>query len=133
MQLAATGRSVTTTSSPATTSSKVCGTWGGAGNLPGEKIDGDNIVEAACSTELPNPPLTASHNTVLFEKPAPNLGYQSFPVPAANASHRYVNLDGGALADVMTDCNSDNPKFTKLGFGSGIGSGSNRLRRSAAS
>jgi gluconate 2-dehydrogenase alpha chain len=76
---------------------KVCGTSGKAGNLQGKKIDGGNIFEAPRANEFPNPPLTQSHNMVLFEKAARNLGYHPFPVPASNASRAYVNPDGIAL------------------------------------
>jgi gluconate 2-dehydrogenase alpha chain len=76
---------------------KVCGTSGKAGNLQGRKIDGGNIFEAPRASEFPNPPLTASHSMVLFEKAARNLGYHPFPVPASNASRPYVNPDGVAL------------------------------------
>lgn len=76
---------------------KVCGTSGKAGNLQGKKIDGGNIFEAPRANEFPNPPLTQSHNMVLFEKAARNLGYHPFPVPASNASRAYVNPDGVAL------------------------------------
>jgi hypothetical protein len=37
-----------------------------------------------------------SQHRVVREAGTP-LGYQSFPVPASNASHRYVNLAGVAL------------------------------------
>ena len=76
---------------------KVCGTSGKAGNLQGKKIDGGNIFEAPRASEFPNPPLTQSHNMVLFEKAARNLGYHPFPTPASNASRPYVNPDGIAL------------------------------------
>jgi gluconate 2-dehydrogenase alpha chain len=76
---------------------KVCGTSGKAGNIQGRKIEGGNIFEAPRSSEFPNPPLTQSHNMVLFEKAAKNLGYHPFPVPASNASRPYVNPDGVAL------------------------------------
>lgn len=76
---------------------KVCGTSGKAGNLQGTKIDGGNIFEAPRANEFPNPPLTSSHNMVLFEKAARDLGYHPFPVPASNASRPYVNPDGVAL------------------------------------
>ncbi|HWK51761.1 MAG TPA: GMC family oxidoreductase, partial [Steroidobacter sp.] len=76
---------------------KVCGTSGKAGNLQGKKIDGGNIFEAPRANEFPNPPLTQSHNMVLFEKAARNLGYHPFPVPASNASRAYVNPDGVTL------------------------------------
>jgi gluconate 2-dehydrogenase alpha chain len=76
---------------------KVCGTSGKAGNLQGRKIEGGNIFEAPRANEYPNPPLTQSHNMVLFEQAAKNLGYHPFPVPASNASRAYVNPDGVAL------------------------------------
>lgn len=76
---------------------KVCGTSGKAGNLQGKKIEGGNIFEAPRANEFPNPPLTQSHNMVLFEKAARNLGYHPFPVPASNASRAYVNPDGVSL------------------------------------
>ncbi|WP_129780874.1 GMC family oxidoreductase [Peristeroidobacter soli] len=76
---------------------KVCGTSGKAGNLQGKRIDGGNIFEAPRANEFPNPPLIQSHNMVLFEKAARNLGYHPFPVPASNASRAYVNPDGVAL------------------------------------
>ncbi|GFE80112.1 GMC family oxidoreductase [Steroidobacter agaridevorans] len=76
---------------------KVCGTSGKAGNLQGKRIDGGNIFEAPRANEFPNPPLTQSHNMVLFEQAARNLGYHPFPVPASNASRPYVNPDGVAL------------------------------------
>jgi len=76
---------------------KVCGTSGKAGNLQGRKIDGGNIFEAPRANEFPNPPLTQSHNMVLFEQAARNLGYHPFPVPASNASRPYVNPDGIAI------------------------------------
>ena len=76
---------------------KVCGTSGKAGNLNGRKIDGGNIFEGPRRNEFPTPPLTQSHNMVLFEKAARNLGYHPFPVPASNASRPYVNPDGVAI------------------------------------
>jgi gluconate 2-dehydrogenase alpha chain len=76
---------------------KVCGTSGKAGNLRGEKRDGGNIFEGSRSSEYPNPPMTQSHNMVLFEQAARQLGYHPFPVPASNASRPYLNPDGVIL------------------------------------
>jgi gluconate 2-dehydrogenase alpha chain len=76
---------------------KVCGTSGKAGNLRGKKIDGGNIFEGPRTSEFPNPPMTQSHNMVLFEQAARKLGYHPFPVPASNASQPYVNSDGVIL------------------------------------
>jgi len=75
---------------------KLCGTSGKAGNLNGRKIDGGNIFEAPRKSEYPNPPLTSSHNMLLFEKASRELGYHPFPTPAANASRAYINPDGVA-------------------------------------
>jgi len=76
---------------------RLCGTSGKAGNLRGHRIEGGNIFEAPRQSEYPNPPLTPSHNMVLFEKATRNLGYHPFPVPASNASRAYINPDGVAF------------------------------------
>lgn len=76
---------------------RLCGTSGKAGNLRGHRIEGGNIFEAPRQSEYPNPPLTPSHNMVLFEKATRNLGYHPFPTPASNASRAYINPDGVAF------------------------------------
>jgi choline dehydrogenase-like flavoprotein len=84
----------------------VSGAWGKAGKLQGKKIVG-GIFEAPRSSELPNPPLTPSHNRVSFEKAVRDLGYQSFSVPASSASRRCANPDGVTLGDVITAASAD--------------------------
>lgn len=57
---------------------KACGTWGNTGKRQKKKIDGGNSFEPPRSSEFP---LTPSHNMVLFETAACNLGYRPFSVP----------------------------------------------------
>lgn len=76
---------------------KVCGTSGQAGNLEGRKIDGGNPFEPRRSSLYPLPPLTDPPTSVLFAKAARELGYQPFPLPAANASQPYTNPYGCQL------------------------------------
>jgi gluconate 2-dehydrogenase alpha chain len=68
----------------------VSGAWGKAGRLQVKKIVGSNIFQALRSSEFPNPPLTPSHNMVLFEKRR-DLGNQSFSAPESNTSADLVN------------------------------------------
>jgi gluconate 2-dehydrogenase alpha chain len=76
---------------------RTCGTSGRAGNLNGRKINGGNVFEGPRKSEYPNPPLTASHAMLKFEKAARNLGYHPFPQPASNSSRNYTNPDGVSL------------------------------------
>jgi gluconate 2-dehydrogenase alpha chain len=75
----------------------VCGTSGKAGNIQGKKIDGGNPFEAPRTRDYPLPPLLDPPTSVLFAKAAKELGYQPYPLPAANASRPYVNPYGCQL------------------------------------
>jgi gluconate 2-dehydrogenase alpha chain len=76
---------------------KVCGVSGVAGNLRGQIKPGGNPFEGPRSDEYPTPPLPAIHAAQLFEKAAAELGYKSFPQPAANSSIAYTNPYGVRL------------------------------------
>ena len=75
----------------------VCGTSGKAGNIKGRKIEGGNPFEAPRARDYPLPPLADPPTSALFAKAARELGYQPFPLPAANASRPYVNPYGCQL------------------------------------
>jgi len=76
---------------------KVCGVSGVAGNLRGEPRPGGNPFEGARSEEFPTPPLPPIYAAKLFEKATAELGYKSFPLPAANSSIAYTNPYGVRL------------------------------------
>ncbi len=76
---------------------KVCGVSGVAGNLRGQIKPGGNPFEGPRSDEFPTPPLPAIFAGQLFEKAAAELGYKSFPLPAANSSIAYTNPYGVRL------------------------------------
>ena len=48
-------------------------------------------------TGYPLPPLEPSEAGLIFKTAAEKLGYQPFPMPAANASRAYTNPDGMKL------------------------------------
>jgi gluconate 2-dehydrogenase alpha chain len=75
----------------------VCGTSGQAGNIKGRKIEGGNPFEAPRSRDFPLPPLENPPTSLLFAKAARDLGYQPYPLPAANAARPYVNPYGCQL------------------------------------
>src|ERR1700730_7915117 len=62
---------------------KVCGVSGIAGDLRGHIRAGGSPFEGAREDEYPTPPLPAIHFAQLFEKATAELGYKSFPLPAA--------------------------------------------------
>jgi gluconate 2-dehydrogenase alpha chain len=76
---------------------KVCGVSGIAGNLRGQIKPGGNPFEGPRSDEYPTPPLPPIFAAQIFEKAAAELGYKSFPVPAANSSIAYTNPYGVRL------------------------------------
>jgi gluconate 2-dehydrogenase alpha chain len=76
---------------------KVCGVSGVAGNLRGTLRPGGNPFEGPRSDEFPTPALPAIYAAQLFEKAAAQLGYRSFPVPAANSSVAFTNPYGVRL------------------------------------
>jgi gluconate 2-dehydrogenase alpha chain len=73
---------------------KVCGVSGTAGNLRGQIKAGGNPFEGARGDEYPTPPLPAIYFGQLFDKATAELGYKSFPLPAANSSVAYTNPYG---------------------------------------
>jgi gluconate 2-dehydrogenase alpha chain len=75
----------------------VCGVSGVAGNLRGSLRPGGNPFEGPRSNEFPTPPLAAIYAAQLFEKSSAELGYRSFPVPAANSSVAFTNPYGVRL------------------------------------
>jgi len=76
---------------------KVCGVSGTAGNLRGTIQPHGNPFEGPRSEEFPTPPLPAIYAAQLFEKASAQLGYRSFPVPAANSSVAFTNPYGVRL------------------------------------
>jgi gluconate 2-dehydrogenase alpha chain len=76
---------------------KVCAVSGLAGNLRGTVRAGGNPFEGPRSDEFPTPPLPAIYAAQLFEKAATQLGYRSFPLPAANSSVAFTNPYGVRL------------------------------------
>jgi gluconate 2-dehydrogenase alpha chain len=75
----------------------VCGTSGKAGNIQGRRIEGGNVFEAPRARDYPLPPLTDPPTSALFAKATRGLGYQPYPLPAANASRAYTNPYGCQL------------------------------------
>src|ERR1700733_4184799 len=76
---------------------KVCGVSGVAGNLRGTVQPHGNPFEGPRSDEFPTPPLPAIYAAQLFEKASAQLGYRSFPIPAANSSVAFTNPYGVRL------------------------------------
>jgi gluconate 2-dehydrogenase alpha chain len=76
---------------------EVAGISGKAGNLQGKIVPGGNRLEAPRSKEYPLPPLKDVYGAQLFAKAARELGYEPFPIPAANASEPYTNPYGVRL------------------------------------
>jgi len=72
----------------------VAGIAGKAGNLTGTVVRGGNRFEAPRSSEFPLPALKDVYGAQLFAKAARELGYEPFPIPAANASEPYTNPYG---------------------------------------
>jgi gluconate 2-dehydrogenase alpha chain len=73
---------------------KVTGVAGTAGNLNGKLQAGGNPFEGARSAVYPQRPMTPILSSQLFAKAARELGYQPFPVPAANSTAAYTNPYG---------------------------------------
>lgn len=80
-----------------TTFEKLFAVSGRAGNVKGVKQTGGNPFEPWRSEDYPLPPLEPSEAGLIFQQAAQSLGYQPFPMPAANASRAYTNPDGLAL------------------------------------
>ncbi|WP_406819640.1 GMC family oxidoreductase [Pseudomonas sp. KnCO4] len=76
---------------------EVAAVSGKAGNIKGIRQQGGNPYEPPRSKEYPLPPLKDVYGATLFNKAAQSLGYQPFPVPAANASQPYTNPYGVRL------------------------------------
>jgi gluconate 2-dehydrogenase alpha chain len=76
---------------------EVAGISGKAGNLMGKRVPGGNRFEPWRSKEYPLPPLKDVYGAQLFAKAARELGYEPFPIPAANASAPYTNPYGVRL------------------------------------
>jgi gluconate 2-dehydrogenase alpha chain len=76
---------------------KVCGVSGIAGNLRGEIKPGGNPFEGKRSDEFPTPPLPAIEVGRRFEIATAEVGYKSFPTPAANSSIPFTNPYGVRL------------------------------------
>ena len=76
---------------------KICGAAGQAGNLNGEKTEGGNPFEAPRNNPYPTKALKQQYSGILFSKAAKELGYDPFPVPAANCSEPYTNPYGVQL------------------------------------
>jgi len=76
---------------------EVAGISGKASNLNGKLSAGGNRFEAWRSKEYPLPPLADVYGAQLFVKAARTLGYEPFPIPAANASAPYTNPYGVRL------------------------------------
>jgi gluconate 2-dehydrogenase alpha chain len=76
---------------------KVCGVSGVAGNLRGEIKPGGNPFEGRRSDEFPTPPLPSIEAARRFGIAAAELGYKSFPTPAANSSIPFTNPYGVRL------------------------------------
>ncbi|WP_422385994.1 GMC family oxidoreductase [Izhakiella australiensis] len=73
---------------------KICGTAGQAGNVNGDKHEGGNPFEAPRKNPYPTKALKQQYSGMLFSKAAKELGYNPFPVPAANCSEPYTNPYG---------------------------------------
>ena len=69
---------------------EVCGVSGTAGNIGGKKIEGGDPFEGPRSRDFPLPALEYGFGAKLFADAAKKIGYNSFPVPAANASKAYT-------------------------------------------
>ncbi|MDQ7979311.1 GMC family oxidoreductase [Paraburkholderia sp. SARCC-3016] len=76
---------------------EVAGISGKAGNLNGNIVAGGNRYEAWRSKEYPTPPLKDIYGAQLFSRAARELGYEPFPIPAANVSTPYTNPYGVRL------------------------------------
>jgi gluconate 2-dehydrogenase alpha chain len=81
-----------------TTTERMMGTGGKAGNLNGKKIEGGNVFEGPRSEEFPNPPHPMPYVPLVFEKAAKDLGYHPFPMPSSTSSQPYITPDGVACA-----------------------------------
>ncbi|QYD67652.1 GMC family oxidoreductase [Paraburkholderia edwinii] len=75
----------------------VAGISGKAGNLNGNLVAGGNRFEAWRSKEYPTPPLKDIYGAQLFSRAVRELGYEPFPIPAANVSTPYTNPYGVRL------------------------------------
>jgi gluconate 2-dehydrogenase alpha chain len=75
----------------------VAGVSGQAGNIQGQLVAGGNRFESPRSTHYPLQPLKDVYGAQLFAKAARELGYEPFPIPAANASAPYTNPYGVRL------------------------------------
>ncbi len=79
---------------------QLCGVSGKAGNIKGNIQPGGNPFEAPRSKDYPLPPLESSLSNDLFNKASRSLGYNPYPLPAANCSKPYKNQYG----DVFGQC-----------------------------
>jgi gluconate 2-dehydrogenase alpha chain len=77
----------------------LCGISGTAGNIGGVKQPGGNPFEGPRQRDYPLPPLKRSAMTTLFDKAAREVGFDSFPCPAANASRPYRNPLGVQMGE----------------------------------
>ncbi|MGY3288185.1 gluconate 2-dehydrogenase alpha chain [Bradyrhizobium sp. LM3.6] len=76
---------------------KLFGIAGKAGNLRGKLQDGGNPFEGPRQNEYPQKPLPITEAGLIFTEAAKKLGYQPFPMPAANSPVAYTNPDGMQL------------------------------------
>ena len=76
---------------------KICGTAGQAGNINGIKLANGNPYEAPRSGPYPTKALQPQYSAQLFTAAAEKLGYNPFPIPAANCSEPYKNPYGVQL------------------------------------
>jgi gluconate 2-dehydrogenase alpha chain len=76
---------------------EVAGISGKAGNLNGNIVPGGNRHESWRSKEYPSPALKDVYGAQLFARAARELGYEPFPIPAANVSAPYTNPYGVRL------------------------------------
>jgi gluconate 2-dehydrogenase alpha chain len=72
----------------------VCGTSGKGGVINGQKVAGGNPFEGSRKRDYPLGPNPNYLGAELFYKAAREMGYNPFPIPAANASAPYINPYG---------------------------------------
>lgn len=76
---------------------RAAGTSGKAGNLRGAKKAGGNPFEGPRRRDYPNPPLSFTQSTAMFDAATKELGYSPFPLPSSIASRPYTNPNGVAF------------------------------------
>ena len=76
----------------------VCGTSGRAGVINGQLQAGGNPFEGSRKKDYPLGPNPDYLGAQWFHKAAKEMGYHSFPIPAANASATYTNPYGCQMA-----------------------------------